>query len=67
MKTKFAVLLASFIGFSGLTAEIVVNDYLSFQGFADMSYTYLDKEKNESLQNQLHPEVAQGNAFQVNQ
>lgn len=42
MKNKIA-LASAFVAASSLaTAEIVINDFLSFEGFIDMSYTYGD-------------------------
>jgi hypothetical protein len=44
MKNKIAIASAFIAASSFSTAEIVVNDFLSFEGFVDMSYTYLDGE-----------------------
>ena len=42
MKNKIA-LASAFVAASGLaTAEIVINDFLSFEGFVDMSYSHTD-------------------------
>ena len=44
MKNKIA-LASAFVAASGLaTAEIVINDFLSFEGFIDMSYAHVDGE-----------------------
>ena len=44
MKNKIAIASAFFAASSFATAEIVVNDFLSFEGFVDMSYVYNDGE-----------------------
>lgn len=44
MKHKIA-LASAFVAASSLaTAEIVINDFLSFEGFVDMSYSHTDQE-----------------------
>jgi hypothetical protein len=44
MKNKFAIASAFFAATSFSMGEIVVNDVLSYEGFVDMSYTYLDED-----------------------
>lgn len=44
MKNKIAIASAFLAASSFSTAEIVVNDFLSFEGFIDMSYTHTDSE-----------------------
>lgn len=49
MKTKFTITSAFLAATSFLVGEIVVNDVLSYEGFVDMSYTYLDADgENEN-------------------
>jgi len=45
MKIKLATLSVFYAGYSFLWGDISVNDYLSFRGFVDASYTYLDQER----------------------
>jgi hypothetical protein len=44
MKTKIAIASAFLAASSFSTAEIVINDFLSFEGFVDMSYSHTDQE-----------------------
>jgi hypothetical protein len=44
MKNKIALASAFFAAASFSTAEIVVNDFLSFEGFVDSSYAHLDTD-----------------------
>jgi len=44
MKTKIAIASAFIAASSFSTAEIVINDFLSFEGFVDMSYTHTDQK-----------------------
>jgi hypothetical protein len=44
MKNKIAIASAFLAASSFSTAEIVVNDFLSFEGFVDMSYSHTDNE-----------------------
>ncbi|MGZ0656181.1 outer membrane beta-barrel protein [Coraliomargarita sp. W4R72] len=44
MKNKIAIASAFIAASSFSTAEIVVNDFLSFEGFVDMSYSQTDSE-----------------------
>jgi hypothetical protein len=44
MKNKIAIASAFIAASSFSTAEIVVNDFLSFEGFVDMSYTHIDAD-----------------------
>jgi len=44
MKTKIAIASAFIAASSFSTAEIVVNDFLSFEGFVDMSYAHIDAD-----------------------
>ena len=44
MKNKIAIASAFIAASSFSTAEIVINDFLSFEGFVDMSYTHTDSE-----------------------
>jgi hypothetical protein len=44
MKNKIAFASAFFAAASFSTAEIVVNDFLSFEGFVDMSYAHSDAD-----------------------
>ncbi|MFP4156410.1 MAG: hypothetical protein ACLFU4_02225, partial [Opitutales bacterium] len=49
MKNKIALATAAMVASSSLaTAEIVINDFLSFEGFVDMSYTHTDSDLNGS-------------------
>lgn len=49
MKTKLTIISAFWAATSFLVGEIVVNDVLSYEGFVDMSYTYLDEDgENEN-------------------
>jgi len=51
MKTKIAIASAFIAASSFSTAEIVVNDFLSFEGFVDMSYstTSIDADGSVSI------------------
>jgi len=44
MKNKIAIASAFIAASSFSTAEIVINDFLSFEGFVDMSYSHTDQE-----------------------
>jgi hypothetical protein len=44
MKNKIAIASAFLAAANFSTAEIVINDFLSFEGFVDMSYTHTDTE-----------------------
>ncbi|MEM1222344.1 MAG: porin [Verrucomicrobiota bacterium] len=44
MKNKIAIASAFIAASSFSTAEIVINDFLSFEGFIDMSYSHTDTE-----------------------
>ncbi|PXA05433.1 hypothetical protein DDZ13_00770 [Coraliomargarita sinensis] len=44
MKNKIALASAFLAASSFSTAEIVINDFLSFEGFVDMSYSHVDGE-----------------------
>jgi hypothetical protein len=44
MKNKIAIASAFIAASSFSTAEIVVNDFLSFEGFVDMSYSHIDSD-----------------------
>jgi len=57
MKNKIAIASAFIAASSFSTAEIVINDFLSFEGFVDMSYTHTDNDKPD----------ANENSFQVDQ
>ncbi|NBB79920.1 MAG: outer membrane beta-barrel protein [Verrucomicrobia bacterium] len=46
MKNKIAIASAFLAASSFSTAEIVVNDFLSFEGFVDMSYTHSDTDSD---------------------
>ena len=59
MKTKIAIASAFIAASSFSTAEIVVNDFLSFEGFVDMSYTHTDTESAGANAN--------GNSFAIDQ
>jgi hypothetical protein len=48
MKNKIALAAAFMAATSYSTAEIVINDFLSFEGFVDMSYTHTDTEVDSS-------------------
>ncbi|MGB0257940.1 MAG: outer membrane beta-barrel protein [Coraliomargarita sp.] len=49
MKNKIA-LASAFVAASSLaTAEIVINDFLSFEGFIDMSYSHTDVDSDISI------------------
>ena len=51
MKNKIAIASAFIAASSFSSAEIVVNDFLSFEGFVDMSYTHVDLDANDSSDN----------------
>jgi hypothetical protein len=59
MKNKIALASAFFAAASISTAEIVVNDFLSFEGFVDSSYTHTDRDGEGANDNE--------NSFQVDQ
>ena len=44
MKNKIALSTALLMASSFATAEIVINEFLSYEGFVDMSYTHSDRE-----------------------
>lgn len=46
MKNKIAIASAFIAASSFSSAEIVINDFLSFEGFVDMSYTHSDTESD---------------------
>lgn len=46
MKNKIAIASAFLAASSFSTAEIVVNDFLSFEGFVDMSYSHTDTDSD---------------------
>jgi len=59
MKNKIAIASAFIAASSFSTAEIVVNDFLSFEGFVDMSYTHTDTELAKASDNE--------SSFQIDQ
>jgi len=60
MKNKIALATAALVaGSSFSTAEIVINDFLSFEGFIDMSYVHTDTE--------LGSDTETDNSFSVDQ
>jgi hypothetical protein len=59
MKNKIAFASAFFAAASFSTAEIVVNDFLSFEGFVDSSYTHTDNDDEGANDNE--------NSFAVDQ
>ncbi len=60
MKNKIAIATAAMVaGSSFSTAEIVVNDFLSFEGFVDMSYSHIDAD--------IESENESDNSFQIDQ
>ena len=50
MKNKIAIASAFLASFSLATAEIVINDFLSFEGFIDMSYSHEDVDSDNPSQ-----------------
>lgn len=48
MKYKITLISAFLAASSLATAEIVINDFLSFEGFVDMSYTHSDDDSDGS-------------------
>jgi len=53
MKNKIAIASAAFLAASGASqAEIVINDFLSFEGFVDMSYAHYDGEIDNNVANE---------------
>lgn len=52
MKNKIAIASAFLAASSFSTAEIVINDFLSFEGFVDMSYTHTDVEVGSDSANE---------------
>ncbi|MGJ8637850.1 MAG: outer membrane beta-barrel protein [Opitutaceae bacterium] len=59
MKNKIAIASAFLAASSFSSAEIVINDFLSFEGFVDMSYTHLDGDVDGAGESE--------NSFQVDQ
>ncbi|HAV14291.1 MAG TPA: hypothetical protein DCX06_12480 [Opitutae bacterium] len=59
MKNKIAIASAFLAASSFSTAEIVINDFLSFEGFIDMSYYHVDGEYDKD-------DVSE-NSFQIDQ
>lgn len=59
MKNKIAIASAFLAASSFSTAEIVINDFLSFEGFVDMSYSHTDSE--------FGPDKSSDNSFAVDQ
>ena len=62
MKTKIAIASAFIAASSFSTAEIVVNDFLSFEGFVDMSYSHIQVEDDFAAQ-----DIESENSFQIDQ
>lgn len=62
MKNKIAIASAFIAASSFATAEIVINEFLSFEGFIDMSYTHSDVDSDNTS-------VASGsdNNFEIDQ
>lgn len=60
MKNKIAIASAFIAASSFSTAEIVINDFLSFEGFVDMSYTHTDSEDFDGAE-------SNENSYQVDQ
>lgn len=60
MKNKIAIASAFIAASSFSTAEIVINDFLSFEGFVDMSYSHTDSED-------FNGAGANENSFQIDQ
>jgi len=60
MKTKIAIASAFIAASSFSTAEIVINDFLSFEGFVDMSYATADTEDFAGAS-------SNANSFQIDQ
>ncbi|MGZ0656180.1 outer membrane beta-barrel protein [Coraliomargarita sp. W4R53] len=63
MKNKIAIASAFIAASSFSTAEIVVNDFLSFEGFVDMSYSQTDMELENNSGNRDESE----NSFAIDQ
>ncbi|MDQ8193589.1 outer membrane beta-barrel protein [Coraliomargarita sp. SDUM461004] len=63
MKNKIAIASAFIAASSFSTAEIVVNDFLSFEGFVDMSYSQTDMEVENNSGNRDESE----NSFAIDQ
>lgn len=60
MKNKIALATAALVaGSSFSTAEIVINDFLSFEGFVDMSYSHTDSELDSSSESNNNFDVDQ--------
>jgi len=59
MKNKIAIASAFMAASSFSMGEIVINDFLSFEGFVDMSYTHTDSE--------LGSEEESSNSWQIDQ
>ena len=62
MKNKIAIASAFVAASSLATAEIVINDFLSFEGFVDMSYQYTDFDSDTAA-----VEDGSDNSFAVDQ
>ena len=61
MKNKIAIASAFLAAASFSTAEIVVNEFLSFEGFVDSSYSHTDTDSDNPSEN------GSENSFQVDQ
>jgi hypothetical protein len=64
MKNKIAIASAFLAASSFSMGEIVVNDFLSFEGFVDSSYSHTDSELDLDGQSRMN---ANENSFQVDQ
>ncbi len=63
MKNKIAIASAFIAASSFSTAEIVINDFLSFEGFVDMSYSHTEVDNAGNVANAS----TSANSFQIDQ
>ena len=61
MKNKIAIASAFLAASSFSMGEIVINDFLSFEGFVDMSYSHYDAEASDVMSD------VSDNSFQIDQ
>ena len=68
MKNKIAIASAFLAAASFSMGEIVINDFLSFEGFVDMSYTHHDSDSDSGTLHEFGSEGSDsGNSFGIDQ
>ncbi|PXA05432.1 hypothetical protein DDZ13_00765 [Coraliomargarita sinensis] len=67
MKNSIALASAFLAASSASTAEIVINDWLSFEGFVDMSYVHYEGDVDATLDGTDAELTESGNSYQVDQ